>query len=75
MNGQRTFAIVLSAIMLTGCEATTIAGGETEREICRQIGSELPTRSRQDTPQTAAEIQSIYATFSLTCPDWAHLVP
>lgn len=72
---QKISVIALSAIYLTGCASMTATGGATEAEICRQIGAELPTRSRADTGQTAHEIQRLYATYKLTCPEWAHLIP
>jgi PBP1b-binding outer membrane lipoprotein LpoB len=80
MNGRLTFAIVLSAIFLTGCERWTGAVSATEQpeaeaETCRQIGARLPTRSRSDTEQTIEEIGVLYASFALACPEFEHLVP
>jgi len=62
-------------ILLANCASTTIPAGATEREICRQWGDSLPTRSHADTTQTKAEIQNGYAVFALSCPDFADLVP
>ena len=53
----------------------TAQGGETEVERCYQLGKALPTRSHADTEQTKAEIQNIYAVFSLACPSHARMVP
>ena len=75
MNMRTIFAAALSGMLMTGCASTTMPGGATEAEICRQIGGALPTRSHSDTAQTAQEIQRLYAVYDLTCPDWAHLVP
>lgn len=73
---MRTISVIASAgILMSACVGTTIPGGATERELCRQWGGSLPTRSRADTEQTAREIQSAYATFELACPDFAQLVP
>ncbi|MCW9041726.1 MAG: hypothetical protein OQK05_00160 [Pseudopelagicola sp.] len=52
-----------------------ITGGATENEICRIWAESLPTRSRQDTPQTTNEIELAYAVFAATCPDFIHLIP
>jgi hypothetical protein len=60
---------------MTGCVNSMGAASATSDEICRQNGEALPTRSRDDTIQTQAEIQEAYAVFSLTCHDWAHLIP
>ena len=72
-------AIVSSVIFLTGCASSMMPAGGTDTavaaELCRQWGDSLPTRSRSDTSQTQDEIQSAYASFSLACPGWAHLVP
>ena len=69
--------IVLTAILMTGCANMRVPAGGTETgaELCRQWGKSLPTRSRQDTQQTSEEIQEAYAAFSLSCPEWAHLIP
>ena len=68
-----------SAILLTACAGTTtpVIATETatEAELCRQLGAALPTRSHSDTKQTRAEIQALYARFTLVCPAWAKLVP
>jgi hypothetical protein len=69
------FVIVSSVIFLTSCVNTRGVGSETAREICRQIGEALPSRSVDDTAQTIDEITLAYATFSLTCPEWGHLIP
>ena len=69
------FATVLSVSMLTACANTTTLGGETEAELCRAWGQSLPTRSRADTDQTAAEIQEGYARFAAACPEFRHLIP
>ena len=75
MKMLQIFVIGLSATLATGCATTMPQAGATEAELCRQWGGSLPTRSRQDTAQTAAEIQQGYAVFSLACPDFGHLVP
>lgn len=53
----------------------TGATGTEAAEVCRQLGQNLPTRSRSDTQQTKDEIQTLYAAFDLTCPEFAHLIP
>lgn len=67
--------VMLSLIFLTACDSMTVTGGATESELCRQWGYSLPTRSRQDTAQTTEEIQVAYATFSIACSEWEHLIP
>jgi hypothetical protein len=77
MKKPLKYAIASSLIFLTGCvnSTTPAIATETGAEICRQIGGELPTRSRSDTPQTQNEIQRLYAIFSLACPEWEGLIP
>jgi hypothetical protein len=75
MNMRTAFAALSSAIFLIGCDSMRVAATATEAEICRQIGYVLPTRSRSDTAQTRDEITELYAGYSLTCPDWRHLIP
>lgn len=71
----RPFVIVLLMIGLTGCASWTMPGGATEQALCETWGNSLPSRSRQDTTQTATEIQRAYADFLNACPGWAGLVP
>ena len=75
MKMPRIFAVGLVLIGLTGCENLTMPGGATEQALCEIWGESLPTRSRMDTEQTAAEIQEAYVDFTLACPAWSHLVP
>lgn len=75
MRMLQIFVIALSVIFLSGCDSMRVMGSETTREVCRQIGGALPTRSHRDTDQTIDEITVLYATFSLTCPEWQHLIP
>ncbi len=75
MRMLQIFVIALSVIFLSGCDSMRVMGSETNREVCRQIGGALPTRSHRDTDQTIDEITVLYATFSLTCPEWQHLIP
>lgn len=75
MRVRLIFAAMCAAILMNGCERWTGEGGATEDERCYQLGKALPTRSHVDTEQTQAEIQNIYAVFSLTCPRHAQLVP
>jgi hypothetical protein len=70
-----TFVIASSVIFLTGCDSMRVMGSETSREVCRQMGAALPTRSHRDTQVTIDEITELYATFSLVCPIWEHLIP
>ena len=69
------FAIVLSAIFLSGCVNSMTQGSATEAEVCRQLGSKLPTRSRSDTQQSQDEDQQLYAAYALTCPEFEYLIP
>lgn len=75
MHKLKSFAITLSAILMTGCVSSTGEGSETANEICRQLGDALPTRSHKDTQQSQDEDQALYGTYSLTCPDFVHLIP
>ena len=69
------FASALIATFPISCVNMRGAGSETANEICRQNGQALPSRSVEDTPQTIEEITRAYATFAITCPEWAHLIP
>lgn len=66
MNTRMKYALAL-VLLTSACVNTTMQGGATEREICYQWGSSLPTRSRADTKQTQDEIQLAYAKFDLVC--------
>jgi hypothetical protein len=75
MSVQRA---LLAALMLTGlnaCVSWTGQATETEGAICQALGEALPTRSRQDTDQTEAEIQRLYADYISACPAYRHLIP
>lgn len=69
------FALACATTALTACVNTTTPDGATERALCVAWGESLPTRSRQDTPQTAQEIQAAYTDFGNACPAFAHLIP
>lgn len=69
------FVIASMGGLMTQCGNTMGPATATIDEICRQNGEALPTRSVEDTQQTRDEITEAYATFALTCPDWAHLIP
>lgn len=75
MNMRTIFAVASSAMLISGCAATTMPAGATEAELCRQWGGSLPTRSHGDTLATSAGIQRAYAVFAAACPAWADLVP
>lgn len=75
MKTLTLFAAMLSVILMSACGTTRIEGSATEREICRQMGESLPTRSKSDTQQTIDEISETYAKFALVCPGWEHLIP
>ena len=69
-------ATALMALGLAaGCTQTqtipVATATEVEREICIQWRDSLPTRSRQDTPQTQQEIGHAYDIQGLACPNWA----
>ena len=67
---------LLLAVFVAACaQKTAPHSSEVEAEMCRQWGNSLATRSRQDTAQTKDEIQKGYASFSLACPSWKHLIP
>lgn len=66
---------MLIATSISGCERWTGAATATEAARCDVWGKSLPTRSRDDTQQTQAEISGAYAAFSLACPDHGHLLP
>ena len=75
MNMRLIFVSVCGMTVLSACDPWTTRGSATEAELCLSWGESLPTRSRQDTPQTAAEIQTGYADFANACPAFAHLIP
>lgn len=68
------YVVIALTFIVPACDVVR-SSSETNREVCRQIGGALPTRSHQDTDQTIDEITVLYATFSLTCPEWQHLIP
>lgn len=74
----RIAAVLMLATALTGCHVLTPqtnAAGATDATLCRVWGESLPTRSRSDTPQTAAEIGDAYADFAAACPAFKTLIP
>jgi len=75
MNMRKTFVIVSSLAALMGCNPTRTVATETEKELCVTWGESLPTRSRQDTPETQSEISDSYEDFGLACPDHVDLIP
>ena len=68
-------SVIGCVTLTTACATTTTLGTETEREICYQMGAELPTRSRSDTAQTLTEITELYAQFARVCPEHEHQIP
>lgn len=60
---------------MSGCGSTKVVASATSDEVCRQMGQALPTRSVRDTQQTVDGITRQYATYSIVCPDWEHLIP
>ena len=75
MNMRLISALACGMTALSGCVNSTTPGGAIETELCVSWGESLPTRSRQDTPQTTAEIQTGYADFANACPALAYLIP
>lgn len=75
-NARMKSATALMALGLAaGCTQSqpipVATATEVEREICIQWRDSLPTRSRQDTPQTQQEIGAAYDVQALACPQWA----
>lgn len=72
MLRQTTSAIVLTLCggILSACVPTTSGATATEAELCRQWRDSLPTRARQDTEQTQAEIGRAYDVQAAACPEW-----
>ena len=71
--------MLLAMISLTGCgPSLTTVGGTTNKQleaVCGEMVADLPTRSKNDTPQTAREIELFYQIFAAVCPTHAHLIP
>lgn len=63
---------VLTLLAVPGCTWTrTSEATATEQELCLAWRDSLPTRSRQDTEQTKAEIGRAYDVHAAACPAWA----
>lgn len=71
-SALRAFAIALMLPALAaGCWITTTPEAtETEKELCVAWRDSLPSRSRQDTERTRAEIGRAYDVFLAACPDY-----
>ena len=61
--------------ILSGCASTLSEATATEAALCEAWGESLPTRSRQDTAQTRAEITQAYTAFAAACPAFVDLLP
>jgi hypothetical protein len=58
--------LIASMTLLSSCESTT--GSATSDAICRELRMDLPTFSRQDTPETLASGARFVAVFEAVCP-------
>lgn len=70
MNVPMRFAAAAMLLVLLGagsCAPTTIEATATEAELCRQWRDSLPTRSRQDTEGTKADIGTAYDVQAALC--------
>lgn len=60
--------LVIVLLMLNGCHTTPrTSAGIAIDVMCREWGRSLPSRSRQDTPETQAEISTAYNVFEAAC--------
>lgn len=66
---------MLLVTLTASCASMKGEATATERELCIQWGSALPTRSSDDTAQTRDEITKLYASFALSCPAFTYLLP
>lgn len=69
---------IIVALSVAGCaqwQPDVTAVEPVPKTLCELWGEALPTRSRSDTEQTQTEITELYADFTLSCPENAHLVP
>lgn len=57
--------LLLAVILLSGCAVT--ASSETERTICRELARDLPTFSRNDTPETLEAGARFLDVFAAVC--------
>ena len=53
-------------ILLSAC--ATGGGFETERSLCRELRTDLPTWSSRDTPETLAAGARFITVFEAVCP-------
>lgn len=79
-NGPMKFAIGWTVLALVAaCSPTqpivVDTATEVEREICIQWRDSLPSRSRNDTERTQAEIGYAYDVQGMVCPAWARFPP
>lgn len=66
VEGLMKYAVMLA--MLTACsQATTPGVSATETAMCDVWQNSLPTRSREDTERTIAEIGHAYDVFEAVC--------
>lgn len=73
LTAKRLIASVTALTLLgaaAGCTTTPVATA-TEREICIAWRDSLPSRSKQDTPETQAQIGVSYDVQAAACPGWA----
>lgn len=65
---QRTGRALLMTLALTLLTACVKPGGsETEAAICRELRADLPTYSRDDTPETVRTGARFVGTFNALC--------
>lgn len=76
---MRVISLML-LLLIAGCGPLgmlqrTPVGTATSDAVCREIGADLPSRSRSDTDQTQDEIGGLYDTFAIVCPAYEDLIP
>ena len=63
---RRGLLMTLAALtLLSGCG--NMAGSETSATICRELAMDLPSYSRQDTPETLASGARFMDVFAAVC--------
>jgi len=63
VKGLTRYAAALAMLTATACSTTMTAGTATETAIFDAWESSLPTRSRQDTPETQRSVGRAYDIF------------
>lgn len=62
----RVLPMMLALSLLTGCAG--LASSATSDTICRELARDLPTYSRNDTPETLASGARFVGIFKAVCP-------